>query len=205
MAIRAVIFDMGGVLLRTEDKGPRERMAARMGLTYETLSRHIFDSETALLATVGKVTSQDHWKAVQAALRLQDEELLRLKDEFWEGDRLDLTLIDYIRSLRSRYKTGLLSNAWDELRLLLQTRYKIMDAFDDVVISAEVGAAKPDHRIYEIALGRLKVKPEETVFVDDFLENIESARQLGMHTVHFRSSVQAKAELEALLDAIRAG
>jgi glucose-1-phosphatase len=122
MAIRAVIFDMGGVLLRTEDKGPRERMAARMGLTYETLSRHIFDSETALLATVGKVTSQDHWKAVQAALRLQDEELLRLKDEFWEGDRLDLTLIDYIRSLRSRYKTGLLSNAWDELRLLLQTR-----------------------------------------------------------------------------------
>jgi glucose-1-phosphatase len=200
MAIRAVIFDMGGVLLRTEDKGPRERLAARLGLTYEALYGQIFDNETALLATVGRVTSQDHWEAVRQALNLQEHELLRLKDEFWEGDRLDKDLLAYIRSLRPRYKTGLLSNAWDELRQLLNTRYRILDAFDDVVISAEVGVAKPDPDIYKIALDRLDVKPNEAVFVDDFIENIESAHKSGLQTVHFRSPVQAKAELDALLD-----
>jgi glucose-1-phosphatase len=200
MAIRAVIFDMGGVLLRTEDKGPRKRLAARLGLTYESLYHQIFDNETALLATVGKVTSQDHWKTVQAALNLNDDELFRLKDEFWEGDRLDDGLLDYIRAIRSRYKTALLSNAWDELRHLLKTRYKILDAFDDVIISAEVGLAKPDPHIYEITVQRLEVKPEEAVLVDDFIENIQSAQRAGMHTVHFRSPEQAKAELEAVLD-----
>jgi glucose-1-phosphatase len=201
MAVRAVIFDMGGVLLRTEDKGPRERLAARLGLTYDALYRQIFDNETALLATVGKVTSQDHWITVQAALHLQDEELLRLKEEFWEGDRLDEGLLAYIRSLRPEYKTGLLSNAWDELRHLLHTRYRILDAFDDVVISAEAGMAKPDPRIYELAVRRLEVAPEEAIFVDDFIENIHSARRAGLHTVHFRSPEQALAELEAVLNA----
>jgi glucose-1-phosphatase len=200
MAIRAVIFDMGGVLLRTEDKGPRERLAARLGLTYKALYRQIFDNESALLATVGKVSSQDHWKAVQTALSLQDDELLRLKDEFWEGDRLDQELLEYIRSLRPRFKTGLLSNAWDELRQLLETRYKILDYFDDVIISAEIGVAKPDPRIYDLAVRRLEVVPEKAVFVDDFIENIESARQSGLYTVHFRSSEQARAELDALLN-----
>jgi glucose-1-phosphatase len=199
MAIRAVIFDMGGVLLRTEDKGPRERLAARLGLTYEALYRQIFDNETALLATVGKVTSQAHWESVRDALGLQDHELIQLKDEFWEGDRLDEELLAFIRSLRPRYKTGLLSNAWDELRQLLNTRYKILDAFDDVVISAEVAIAKPDPRIYELAVQRLEVSPAEAVFVDDFLENIHSAQKVGLKTVYFRTPQQARADLEVLL------
>lgn len=199
MAIRAVIFDMGGVLLRTEDKGPRERLAARLGLTYEALYRQIFDNETALLATLGKVTSQDHWDSVRDALGLQDHELIQLKDEFWEGDRLDEELLAFIRSLRPRYKTGLLSNAWDELRQLLNTRYKILDAFDDVVISAEVAIAKPDPRIYELAVRRLEVSPAEAVFVDDFVENIHSAQKVGLKTVYFRTPQQARADLEALL------
>jgi HAD superfamily hydrolase (TIGR01509 family) len=68
-----------------------------------------------------------------------------------------------------------------------------------VIISAEVGLAKPDPRIYQLALERLGVDPPEAVFVDDFLRNVEAARAAGLHAVHFKGPEQARAELEQLL------
>jgi len=68
---------------------------------------------------------------------------------------------------------------------MLTERWKIADAFDVLVISAEVGIAKPDALIFSLALERLGVSAEEAVFVDDFVENIEAARAYGLHTVHF--------------------
>ena len=199
MSMRAIIWDLGGVLVRTEDRTTRQRLAARVGLTYEQLDRLVFDSPSAVLASLGKITTQAHWESVREALKLPPEEFPTVPDEFWGGDRLDLELVDYIRSLRPRYKTGLLSNAWDELRGLLVLKWQIEDAFDQIVISAEVGVAKPDPRIYRIALDKLGVEPAEAVFIDDFAENLESARALGMHTIHFQHPEQARFDLENLL------
>ena len=108
-------------------------------------------------------------------------------------------LIDYIRALRPRYKTALLSNAWDDLRGVLVDEWGIADAFDELVISAEVGLAKPDARVYLLTLERLGVAPAEAVFVDDFLHNVEGAQAVGIHAIHFQDSNQARTELEALL------
>ena len=101
--------------------------------------------------------------------------------------------------------TGLLSNAWDDLRSILINRWRIEDAFHDVIISAEVGLAKPNPDIYRLALERLQVTPFEAVFVDDFIENIQSAREVGMHAIHFRNSEQARDELLQLLDGGESG
>jgi len=199
MSIRAVIFDLGGVLLRTEDPTPRRELAARLGLTREQIYYHVFDSPSARQATLGQITTGEHWESVRRAMGLTQEEFASVRQAFWGGDRLDAELVDYIRSLRPRYKTALLSNAWDDLREVLTERLKVADAFDELVISAEVGIAKPDPRIYYMALERLGVPAGEAVFVDDFMENIEAARALGLHTVHFRSPEQARDELGILL------
>ena len=200
MRIRAIIFDLGGVLVRTDDRTPRERLAARLGMTYDELSALVYDSETALRATLGEETSQGHWEAVRAALSLSKEDIQRLPGEFWAGDRLDQELVEYLRGLRPRYKTALLSNAWDDLRLALEQKWSLLNAFDEVIISAEVGLAKPDPRIFQLALERLGVSAEEAVFVDDFLHNVEGARAVGMKAIHFKNAGQARADLEALLD-----
>ncbi len=109
-------------------------------------------------------------------------------------------LVDYIRSLRPRYKTALLSNAWSDFRGVLSERWKITDAFDEMVISAEVGIVKPDARIYRLALERLQVAPHELVFVDDFIENIDGGKAVGLHTIHFRTPQQAIEDLSKLLN-----
>lgn len=200
MSIRAVIFDLGGVILRTEDQTHRAKLVERLGITREQMYYHVFDSPSAQQATLGKMSAASHWEAVRQALGLSPEEFPSVMDAFWAGDRLDTELISLIRSLRPRYKTALLSNAWDNLRQALERDWGIADAFDELIISAEVGLAKPDARIYHLALERLNVAPPEAVFVDDFMDNVAAAQKLGLHTVHFRNPAQALSELQTLLN-----
>lgn len=200
MSIRAVIFDLGGVINRTEDRNPRTRLAERAGMSYDQLMNLVFDTDSAIRATLGKLTTREHWKIVCNALNVPPEEFAPVEAHFWGGDKVDLDLVAYIRSLRPRYKTGLLSNAWDDLRHYLENEWKIADIFDEIIISAEVGVAKPDPRIYQIALERLGAAPEEAIFVDDYPGNVEGARRLGMHVIRFVNWLQAKGEIEALLN-----
>ncbi len=195
MPIRAVIFDLGGVLLRTEDPRPREALAARLGLPRRELEDLVFNSPAGLQAQRGEISPEQLWAQVVRRLGLPPTALPALQRAFWGGDRLDKDLLDFIRRLRPRYRTALLSNAWRDLRAELH-RWGVADAFDRLVISAEEGVMKPDPRIYRLALERLAVSPAEAVFVDDFPHNVEGARAVGMHAVHFQSRAQ-------VLDALR--
>jgi epoxide hydrolase-like predicted phosphatase len=198
MTIRAVFFDLGGVIVRTEFQAPRERLADRVGMTYEELVKAVFESKTSREASGGKISEEAHWKAVARLLRLPPGEMEAARNEFFAGDIVDLALLDYIRALRPRYHTGLISNAWDGLRPYME-REKFADAFDALTISAEVGAMKPEARIYQHALEQLGVKPSQAVFVDDFVENIAGCEAVGMRGIHFRSVEQTLQELKKLL------
>jgi epoxide hydrolase-like predicted phosphatase len=200
LTIQAVIFDFGGVLLRTEDPYPRQQLASRIGIPMQQLYQQIFDSESARQATVGKISAEAHWEAARQALGIGEDAYQQVRDEFWAGDRLDEELIGYLRGLKSRYKTALLSNAWDDLRSVIQRNWAISDVFDEMIISAEVGIAKPDARIYRIAVDRLGVAPQEAVFVDDFIENIASARAFGLQTIHFQGRQPLYDDLARILD-----
>lgn len=200
MSIRAVIFDLGGVLVRTEDRTSRSKLAKRLGLTYDDLSELIFDSQSAHQAMRGEITTEEHWDEVCKALGLSKEEFARVPAEFWGGDTLDQDLVNYLRNLRPQYKTALLSNAWDDLRQMIEEIWKFDDAFDHIVISAEVGLVKPDRQIYEKMLSELDVKPVEAVFVDDFPENVAGAQAAGLEAIQFISAEQALQDLGRLLD-----
>ena len=75
----------------------------------------------------------------------------------------------------------------------------VADVFDVIIVSAEVGAAKPSEKIYRIALEQLLVEPNEAVFVDDFIENIEACEKLGMMGIHFTDAESALKQLKAIL------
>lgn len=195
MQLGALIFDFGGVIVRTEDRSPREQLAEELDMTYDQLSDVIFAGESSRLASLGLITAEEHWEAVSDDLGLSANDLPRIKDHFWAGDILDFDLVELIRSFRPKYQTALLSNAWDDLRDMLADHWKIADAFDEIVISAEEGVVKPYPQIYQITLERLNLEPGQAVFVDDFIENVQAAQAFGMQTIHFRSIDQVRAEL----------
>jgi epoxide hydrolase-like predicted phosphatase len=199
MTIKAIYFDFGGVLVRTEFQAPRQHLAERFGLDYDEINRLVFDSPSALKATLGAISEDDHWATVAKKLRQPVSQVLAIRDEFFGGDIPDRALIDFLRKLRKAYKVGLISNAWSGLRAWIAEK-KFEDAFDALIISAEERVAKPDARIYQIALEKLGAAPAEAVFVDDYLPNVEAARAVGMQTIHFTQPEKALAELKKLLD-----
>ncbi len=199
MTIRAIFFDLGGVIVRTEYQAPRERLAERLNMTYEDINKIVFESDTARKASIGQISTEEHWEAVTRRLKRPASETKSIREEFFAGDVVDRDLIGFIRSLRSRYKTGVISNAWPDLRDYI-VENKFDDAFDSLIISAEVGAMKPDAKIYQIALDQLKVQANESAFVDDMKVNVEASHALGMHGIVFHDPLQVKENLKALLN-----
>jgi epoxide hydrolase-like predicted phosphatase len=198
MSIRAVFFDLGGVILRTEYQAPRQHLAEKLGMEYDDLVKVVFDSESGYQASMGTITSDEHWAAVIKKLKRPASELEAIRHEFFAGDIIDRTLVEFLRSLRGIYKTGLISNAWGDLRSYI-VREKFDDAFDHMIISAEVGAVKPEAKIYKIALEQAGVQANEAVFVDDFEVNIEGCEKVGMQGIYFRDSESTLQQLKELL------
>ena len=198
MTIRAVFFDLGGVLVRTEFQAPRELLAQRLGLSYEQLVNLVFEGESSRQASVGAIGTEEHWQAVTRTLGLPPSETEAVRRDFFAGDVVDHDLIAYIRSLRPKYHTGLISNAWPDLRGYI-IKQGFDDAFDAMIISAEVGVMKPDPRIYQIALERVEAAPEEAIFMDDMAKNIQGAQAIGMVGIRFGERGKALEELRQLL------
>jgi epoxide hydrolase-like predicted phosphatase len=200
MTIKAVIFDYGGVLMRTEHSKPRTRLAARLGMTYDELDDLVFDSPSAIQAMMGEITAGEHWRELQKKMGITDAEIEQVQAEFWAGDVLDQNLVNLLRELRTGYETVLLSNAWDDLRKMIEEVYQFDDAFDRMFISAEIGLAKPDLAIFEWVISQLGIDPSQAVFVDDFRHNIAGAREAGWQAILFQSAQQVQEELRVMLD-----
>jgi len=204
-SIRAILFDIGGVLLRTDDRGPRTALAARFGLDYAGIDQLVWGSPISVAAEEGRAQTAEVWEHVRPPFKLSPDELLEIEQQFWAGDRLDRELFARLRSFRPAYKTGLLSNAWPRNVLsLFYERYGldrdyVESSFDVAVSSAAAGVRKPDNRIFKHTADLLGLPGEQIIFVDDFVHNVEGARKAGWQAIHFQNREQALAELEQAL------
>ena len=200
MTIKAIIFDLGGVLLRTADFTPRDQLATRLGMSRYELEEFIFGGESGRQAQSGEIAVQQHWENLRRQINYSPQEFKALLDEFFAQDEMDQTMMDYVRRLHQNYKTALLSNAWDDLRQVIAERWHFEDVFDAMIISAEVGLVKPDPRIFRLALERLGVEAEQAIFVDDMQRNVEGAKAVGLQAIQFQTSKQMRFDLEKLLN-----
>ncbi len=103
-------------------------------------------------------------------------------------------VIKIATELKNNYRVGLLSNASRHLRPRL-TEEGIIDLFDAITISSEVGISKPHPDIYITALAQLKAAPEQTLYIDDNPDYVTAARSLGVASIQFTDSTQLRNEL----------
>lgn len=197
--IKAVIFDMGGVILRTRDFGFREAVARRLGTTRKEMEQVVFLSSSAKQTEMGKISDEQHWQNVLRHFEQPQEDYRQIYRDFFAGDEIDLEMITYIQTLKPKYQLGLLSNAWKNARETITVMHSYLHLFDVSIFSAEVGLRKPDAPIFQLILNQLGIQPHQAVFVDDFPENIAGAAALGLHAVHFQERDQALANINALL------
>lgn len=126
--------------------------------------------------------------------------LPRLHEEWRKAQTPIDVNVALVRALRPAYRCSVLSNADLSLRVRLEGELSLHHLFDDIVISAEVGMAKPAPEIFRLAAHRLGLPPEACVFVDDWDQNVEAARALGMQAVLHRvdQGHDLRAQLAAL-------
>lgn len=196
---KAIIFDLGGVLLRTENYEPRHAWDRRLSLPPGTVESVVHGIGEWQQAQCGVISIEQYWQAVSDRLHLNPWELTSLQHDFYAGDRLDLSLIDLIRRLRKEaIGIGLLSNnTLDVLDLL--SALKIRSLFDACVISVEIGVMKPDPAAYQAILERLGLPPGATLFVDDAPENVDSAHACGMGSIRFSPNMDLETEIRRWL------
>jgi epoxide hydrolase-like predicted phosphatase len=200
--IRAVAFDVGGVLMRA---GPfsdfEEAWQKRLGITQAEFSQALASVDPDGLAFTGRL-SLTQFKARHAtALGLPAGEADEFMAEMWamSSGELNAELAAYAASLRPRYSTAILSDAIDGSRRWNQARYGFDQLVDVIIYSYEVGLAKPDPRIYRLLCDRLAVSPGEVVFLDDRPENVKGASELGIHALLHESTAQSIKAVDALL------
>lgn len=199
MAIRAIIVDIGGVILLREETPVQVRWEERFGFARGGFARALFRSDLAAQATIGAVSAAHVWDEMAVRLSLTPSEVEELRRDFFAGERRNDEFAAFLQSLRPAYHTAALSNAWSGTRAAMALHYGLDRLVDMMLFSDEEGVAKPDPRIYLLAAERLGVPPEESLFVDDVHRNVEGARAVGMAAVHFRDTAQAIAEIERLL------
>ncbi len=196
--IQVIIFDVGGVLLRTENRTPRQQWEAKLGLQVGGAEAFVFNSEMGQKAQRGEITEPELWQWIGSKLDLSAMETAAFRHGFWAGDQLDTTLVAYIRQLKNSYQTAIISNYASNLRPELTDKFGIADAFDEIIISCEEKVMKPDPEIFQRALARLGRQPDEAVFIDDFQHNVVAAEAVGLSAVHFQPGIDLPNALQQL-------
>jgi HAD superfamily hydrolase (TIGR01509 family) len=198
MAIRALIFDLGGVLIQRVDRGRRSFWEGRLGVDGIEIARQLWLSPIGRKAMIGQASEEEVWVELGRHFSLAPEELNILEKDFKDESSLDVDLLDFIRALHHHYKTGVISDAFLTARSRLQQVIPA-ETFDTMVISAEEGVAKPDPVIYRRALDRLGVAPSEAIFVDDIPHNVAGAQAVGLHAIQFHDTAQVRQEISNAL------
>lgn len=186
--IKALIFDCFGVLV-TEAWVPFRDTT--FGHNPQLLQQAT-DAATAL--NLGYV-SEVEFRAVLSQLSTRP---MREINTALDKSVLDERVLNSIRYCKPKYKVGMLSNISPN-RLQDFFSAAQMSLFDDLALSFEIGAVKPDPNAYRIAAERLDVRPDECLFIDDIERNLIPARALGMETIHYKNFAQFEQDLKELL------
>mgnify|MGYP001061999499 CR=1 FL=1 len=197
---RALIFDFGGVLMKTVDYTPRHRWDDRLNLPHGSIERIVHNQNSWVEAQHGTVTLTDYWQDVAAQLKLNASDLAQLAHDFYSGDVLDNDLIAYIRERRAEgFTVALLSNDARDNLLPKLDHHNIRELFNPLIISSDIGVMKPDPAAYHAILKAINRPADETIFIDDRLENIDAAQSLGIHGIHYKVGMNLPDTLASLL------
>jgi len=197
LAVGAVVFDYGMVLSGPPDLNARTELMRITGLSHEALERFYWTDRHAY--DRGELTGLGFWEKLvsDARLSLSSEQVAQLNHwdaRMWTTD--DPAILAWHSQLKKKgLKTAVLSNMGDSVLESIQGTFPWIADFDVLIWSYQHQMAKPEPEIYHLLLDRLRVAPEEVLFLDDKLENIEAARNLGIVGLQFSTIEQLRQDL----------
>jgi len=203
MPLEALILDYGNVLSHSQRDDWFEAIAARVGAPLHAFRDAYWQHRPPYDAGL---PAAEYWRRVLETLcqssgalehGLAIDQLIEADVASWTEYREEMWGLARLFRVGGG-RTAFLSNGVPEAMARIRAERPLERWFDVVVVSCEVGVAKPDPAIYKICLSRLCVEPSHALFVDDRLENIDAAARLGIKTFHFAGDDVMRRLVEAV-------
>lgn len=197
MALRAVTFDYGMVLSEAPKQDAHAELRRITGFTPEEFESYYWTDRLAY--DRGDLTGMAFWQKLvsDAGLTLSDDQVKQLNAwdaHMWTSIKPEM--LAWHRRLKERgLQTAILSNMGDSVMESILEKFAWVTDFDVLIWSYQHRVVKPDAEIYQLLLEKLGTAPEETLFLDDKLENVEAARRLGIQGLQFSTVEQLRQDL----------
>ncbi len=198
METKAIIFDFGNVVCEFDNNIFLRKISEFTNKSTSELNQLIYlPSDLQRRYEAGLVSSDQFFNEVskRCNLSMSRSEFIKAYTDIFTPIE---TSFELIKNLKSQYKLALLSNTseWDfEFGI---RPVEVFDLFDAVSLSFEVGASKPDKKIFYDCLRKLSVEPEECIYVDDVEEYVRAAQRIGIHAIHYTSHANLSHSLRKL-------
>lgn len=194
--ITTLLVDYAGVLTPTANNFPFvEQFHEDYGIAPKELMKLSYTNWDR--TATGELDSKFYWENLSKLLNTNTS---TLRSRIINTYPLDERIIKLLKKLKQKYTLVLVSNQISDWLEEVIEENNLRDIFDYTANSYEVGASKPDSRIFNYALNLANAKPSEAVFIDDALKNIDAARKLGIHTIQFSNYQDFEKELNEVLE-----
>jgi putative hydrolase of the HAD superfamily len=193
--IKTVLFDYAGVITPTKNNYIfAVNNSKRFGMSPDDLMRITYEKWDE--AATGKIESSVFWSEAASKLGIKPEELMDLLIETFP---IDKRMVELIKKTKADHTTVLFSNQVKDWLEKVIDDNDIRGIFTYFVNSYNVGARKPDPKIFLEALKITGSLPEETLLVDDSAENVEAAKKLGINAIQFENFERFMGEYKKIL------
>jgi putative hydrolase of the HAD superfamily len=197
--IKAIFFDYDGVM--TIDKTGTQSICNYISEKY-CIDKSIFEKEyrkynNDLLK--GITTHEKIWGKI--CQNLNENIPISLLYDSFENTPVDKEMHDFVETVkRQKFKTALITDNKTDRIKIISKKYNLNKIFDVIIVSAEVGFGKDDNKIFEMALNKTGVKPNECIFIDNQEKNLIIPKNMGINTILFDDK---KRDMENLKNEIK--
>jgi len=191
--IKAIIFDIGGVVLSKRIEEVYLKLINDLGIDYDSFEdfRKNYDFSGILK---GEDSIEKFLKDIKKKFSLEINIIERWKKVYVDSMLINNEVINIINRLKKNYIISSLSNT-SKLHAEINRKRGVFSYFEPALNSCDLGLIKPEKEIYNLMLDRLNLKPEQCIFIDDREPNIDSAKKLGFKTILFKDSQQLLSDL----------
>jgi putative hydrolase of the HAD superfamily len=175
---RALLIDIGGVLVADHLTAAADAWGNRLGIAPHAFLAALFAGNDDQIL-IGRTSEEAWWRVVADRLHVDEDRAAAIRADLLARPRWNTALLAGLHRIRARATITIVSNAWPHIRAGMAGA-GVLDLADTVVLSCEVGYAKPDPRIYATALHSVRADAADALFIDDTQAHVAAARSLGM-------------------------
>ena len=184
--IKAIFFDMAGVIFQDGFVLAAAEYEKKFNIKKGEFYKALHDHKGWKNFTLGLVTEKEYIEICKKHLDFDEDYFLNLMDELM---KINWEMVEFIKELSEKYKIGIISNNPKEWFKKIMEKISLDKILKAKAVSSYLHIRKPNKKIFEAALNKAGVEANESIYIDDRLDRVNGARDIGMNIIIFDGNI----------------